>query len=287
MRPDFFIRLFRLSRPRFWMYAFGPFIVGALVGAQNPRDYLSSTMLAWAVFFLFSANLLIYGVNDVFDYETDRLNAKKRGYEDLVPPDQRRQIAIATLISCAPWLFLVPSLPRPCLWALAGFLFFSIFYSAPPIRAKAKPILDAAFNVLYIFPGAFGYFLAGGQNFSPQLFIAAWAWAMAMHAYSAVPDISADREANVPTVATFLGLRTTLIFCWTLYLSSALLAFWALGWFSIALGMVYSVLMFRSLHAGTEAGVMKIYRAFPLINTLVGGAIWWFVALQKPTFWPF
>jgi 4-hydroxybenzoate polyprenyltransferase len=152
MRPAFLSRLFRLSRPRFWMYVFGPFVVGALVGAENPRVYLSSTTLLWAAFFLFPANLLIYGVNDVFDYETDRLNAKKRGYEDLVPPDERRQIALATLGFCAPWLFLLPFLPRNCLWALGGFLFFSIFYSAPPIRAKSKPFVDAAFNVLYIFP---------------------------------------------------------------------------------------------------------------------------------------
>jgi 4-hydroxybenzoate polyprenyltransferase len=124
--------------------------------------------------------------------------------------------------------------------------------------------------------------LCGGDNFSPQLFLAAWAWAMAMHAYSAVPDISADREANVPTVATRLGLRATIVFCWTLYILSALLAFFALGWFAIALGVVYSVLMFRSIRAGSEAGVMEIYRGFPLINTLVGGALWWFVACRNP-----
>ena len=282
-----FPRLFRLSRPRFWMYVFGPFIVGALIASDSPRDYLSLQNLLWALFFLFPANLLIYGANDIFDFETDVLNAKKRGYEDLVPPDERKTLWKKIALFCLPFLPFLAFTPRNCWLAMAGFLFFSLFYSAPPIRAKARPITDSVFNVLYIFPGVFGYFLAGGANFQFSIFLAAWMWAMAMHAYSAVPDISADKEANVPTVATFLGIRGTLFFCWILYLLAALLTFPVLGWLSLVLGAIYSILMIRSLKANSENGVMKIYRSFPLVNTLCGGAIWWFAALSKRGFWPF
>ncbi len=279
-------RLLRVSRPRFWIYSFGPYLVGALCGADAPRQFFAPLVLLFALFFWFPANLLTYGVNDVFDYETDRLNAKKRGYEALVPPDERASIARATAWFCAPFLFLVPFLPRECWLALSGFLFFSLQYSAPPIRAKAKPILDSLFNVLYIFPGVFAYFLAGGRHFSPVLFLGAWAWAMAMHAYSAVPDISADRDAGVPTVATFLGLRATLWFCAALYAFAALAAFLALKILSLILGAIYLSLMFRSLRAGSEVGVMKIYRAFPLVNTLAGAAIFWWILWGKTAFWP-
>ncbi len=279
-------RLLRVSRPRFWMYIFGPYLVGALCGAATPKQFFSIPALIFALFFLFPANLLIYGVNDVFDYETDVLNAKKSGYEDLVPPARRDAINRATLMFCAPFLIFVPVLPRESLLALLGFLFFSLQYSAPPIRAKSKPILDSIFNVLYIFPGVFGYFLVGGKNFSPVLFVGAWAWAMAMHAYSAVPDISADRDAGVPTVATFLGVRATLWFCLALYVFAALCAFGALKWLSVVLGAIYVALMLRSLRAATEAGVMKIYRIFPLVNTLAGAAIFWFVLWGKSAFWP-
>jgi len=269
------------------MYVFGPYIVGALVGSANPRSYLSPLSLLWALFFLLPANLLIYGVNDICDYETDVLNAKKRGYEDLVPPDERRVLARSIALWCLPFAPLLWWLPRSCWWAMGGFLFFSVFYSAPPIRAKAKPILDSLFNVLYIFPGAFGYFACGGKNFQGELFLAATLWAMAMHAYSAVPDIDADAQANVPTVATFLGLRGTLFGCWALYLSAALLSFFALGWLSVALAGIYSALMFRSLRAGTQSGVMAIYRGFPLVNSFAGASLWWFAVLHKPAFWRF
>ena len=279
-------RLFQVSRPRFWFYVFGPFIVGALIGAPDPRAYLSLPSLLWALFFLFPANLLIYGANDIFDYETDRRNAKKQGYELLITPADHRALWRAIAGFCLPFAPLLLWAPRACLWALVGFLFFSIFYSAPPIRAKSRPILDSIFNVLYIFPGAFGYFLTGGAHFSVSLLVAAWLWAMAMHAYSAVPDISADREAGVPTVATFLGVRGTLIFCLTLYLGAALISLPVLGWLAAVLGAIYAVLMARSLRAGTETGVMTIYRVFPFVNALVGASLWWFAVWQKPSFWP-
>ena len=279
-------RLFQVSRPRFWFYVFGPFIVGALVGAPDPRAYLSWTSLLWALFFLFPANLLIYGANDIFDYETDRRNAKKQGYELLVTPADHRALWRAIALFCLPFAPLLLWAPRACWFCLAGFLFFSLFYSAPPIRAKARPILDSVFNVLYIFPGALGYFLTGGHNFSLALFGAAWLWAMAMHAYSAVPDISADQDANVPTVATFLGLRGTLWFCLVLYVGAAGISLPFLGWLSVVLGAIYTILMVRSLGAGTEAGVMKIYRVFPFVNALAGAALWWFAVWQKPSFWP-
>lgn len=269
------------------MYVFGPYIVGALIGAPNPRAYLSPLSLLFALFFLFPANLLIYGANDIFDYETDRLNLKKRGYEDLVPPDERRDLWRAITLFCWPFVPVLLFTPLACLGAMSGFLFFSLFYSAPPIRAKAKPVLDSTFNVLYIFPGVFGYFLAGGQNFSWQLFGAATLWAMAMHAYSAVPDIDADTEANVPTVATFFGLRPTLFACWMFYLLAAALSFFALGWLSVVLGVLYSVLIVLSLRANTQAGVMRVYRIFPILNALAGASLWWFTVWQKPTFWPF
>ncbi len=279
-------RLFQVSRPRFWFYVFGPFIVGALIGAPDPRTYLSPLSLLWALFFLFPANLLIYGANDIFDYETDRRNAKKRGYEMLVTPADHRKLWLSIALFCLPFAPLLLWTPRACWVALAGFLFFSIFYSAPPIRAKARPILDSIFNVLYIFPGAFGYFLTGGTNFSVSLFVAAWLWAMAMHAYSAVPDISADREAAVPTVATFLQLRGTLLFCLALYVGAAIISLPVLRWLSFVLGAIYVALMIRSLRAGTEASVMKIYRIFPFVNAFAGAALWWFAVWQKPSFWP-
>ena len=276
--------LFRISRPRFWIYVFGPYIVGALAGAPNLGALLDWRVWVWGLFFLFPANLLIYGVNDIFDYETDRRNAKKTGYENLLLPAQYRKIGRAIAFFCLPFAPFLGFVPPNCWAALAAFLFFSIGYSAPPIRAKARPIWDSVFNVLYVCPGVFAFFLAGGQNFSWLLLLGAWAWAMAMHAYSAVPDISADKASDLSTVATFLGLHGTLGFCLGLYLFSALVGFFALGWLALALGALYALLMIFSLRANSEGGVMRLYRFFPLINTLAGMTIYLWILARKNWF---
>ena len=279
-------RLLRISRPRFWIYVFGPYLVGALCGADSPRQFFTPLSLLFALFWIFPANLLIYGANDIFDFETDRRNPKKIDYEALVEPREHSRLWLTIGLFCLPFAVFLPCLPLACSVALGCFLFFSLFYSAPPIRAKARPIWDSVFNVLYIFPGVFGFYLCGGRHLSPALFIGAWSWAMAMHAYSAVPDISADRQAQVPTIATFFGLRPTLWLCLALYIFSALCAAPVLRWFALGLVAFYVRLIWLSLRENSEEGVLKIYRYFPMINTFTGGAIFWFVLWSKAAFWP-
>src|SRR5215218_1435469 len=273
--------LFRVSRPRFWIYIFGPYLVGVAAAASGRSDFLRLDAVIYALYFLLPANLLIYGVNDIFDYETDRLNPKKEGYEELVRPTQRDGLIAAILLLNLPFLIGTFFIAPNALVAQAGFLFFSIFYSAPPIRAKTKPILDSAFNILYVFPGIFAYKMISG-NFPPlSIIAAAGLWTMAMHAYSAVPDIEADRKANVPTVATFLGARFTLLFCLALYIGSAALAFGYLGSVSVMIGLIYVGMIIASLIQTDREKLFAIYRRFPILNAGIGFAIFWFVAIKK------
>ncbi len=273
--------LLNVSRPRFWFYILGPYIVGLIAGAASRSDLLNWRTVLFAVYFLFPANLLIYGINDIFDFETDKLNEKKTEYETFVGVDRHRTLAFWILLFNLPFLiaalFLVPAT-----WLdLAGFLFFSIFYSAPPIRAKTKPFLDSAFNVLYIFPGIFSYQLVSG-DFPPLAPVfAAGLWTAAMHAYSAIPDIQADRQANLSTIATFLGPYATLALCGCLYLAAAVISGEYLGFVSISLGAIYLILVIASIRSVKTGKLFKLYRAFPIINVLAGFAIFWQIALQK------
>lgn len=274
-------KLWQLSRPRFWIYVFGPYIVGLAAGATRLADFQRWPIIGFGLFFLFPANLLIYGINDIFDYETDKRNAKKTDYETLVAPAERGGLWWVIALTNLPFLLALRVVAWQAVGALAAFLFFSLFYSMPPLRAKTKPVLDSAFNVLYICPGVFSYYLIGGHALAVPLVLAAWCWAMAMHAYSAVPDITADSEAGLQTVATFLGLRGTLILCLLLYATAAILAFAVLSFLAVMLGIVYVSLMLASLRAGTEQGVMRLYRGFPLINTICGAALFFAAAWPK------
>lgn len=319
----------RVSRPRFWLYLFGPFLIG-IVAAIRIEDWLRLDFLArlralryfqeglfagipllisnlWQEqpellfgiagmtvlllgYFLFPANLLVYGVNDLFDAETDALNPKKQGYESRLTEKRIPHLIIYIVLAQAPWILLAlsslmfspfsPMAVVPGL-LLCLFFFFAIFYSAPPIRAKARPFIDSAFNILYLFPGLISYVsLSPALNGFQMEFRFPWlatlagaCWCMAMHAYSAVPDIEADTRARLRTIATELGARKTLILCSMLYTTSAIIACFiidstALRSIFLLLGAVYVILMRISLIRKDD--LMPVYKRFPLVNTLVG-----------------
>lgn len=273
--------LVQVSRPRFWLYVLGPYLVGLAAGAPSRIDFLAFSIFAFAAYFLFPANLLIYGVNDIFDFETDKLNPKKQEYETLVKPADRRQLVLAILALNVPFIIGSFFLDTMAWVSFGCFLLFSVFYSAPPFRAKTLPIIDSIFNVLYVFPGIFGYIMISGE-FPPILAVtAAFLWTMAMHAYSAIPDIEADAQAGVETVATFLGKNGTLFFCAACYLGSAVFAFPFLGVFAGILGMIYLVLIAVSIFTKQEAGVFGIYKHFPLVNSVTGFALFWYAAYEN------
>ena len=230
---------------------------------------------------MFPANLLIYGVNDIFDHETDKLNKKKLEYEMLVDRDHHKTLALWILFLNIPFLIIAVAFMPAIISSLSGFLFFSVFYSAPPMRAKAIPFLDSAFNILYIFPGAFGYQLLSGTFPPVALMVAAGLWTAAMHAYSAIPDIEADRAAGLRTIATVLGPIRTLFVCTLLYITAALIASQHLGLVSFSLGAAYVILMLASIRSVKTGTLFKLYRAFPLINVSAGFIIFWQIALDK------
>lgn len=271
--------LFLLSRPRFWIYLFGPFIVGlAASGNNNPTAEEIILAIAFGLLFLFPANFYLYTVNDIHDIDTDKHNPKKQKYEHLF--DKKNLPIVNALLA----LILAFSLGSTVLFlnvniqtALFFFYFFAHYYSSPPIRAKARPFLDMVFNALYVMPALVGFFVFGGSGVRYDLVLAAIFWAMAMHAYSAIPDIEADRKAGLNTVATVLGATGTTVLCWSLYLMSAVLSFWALGWTSVILGIVYSALMLTTLLQPKK--VFTYYTFFPYINFLAGAALFFTVLL--------
>ena len=174
--------IIRTSRPRFWIYLFGPYLIGLTAGASSPSDLLRLDSILFGIFFLLPANLLVYGVNDIFDFETDSVNPKKAGYESFVGPERRQKLLVSIGLLNLPFLIAAILLAPAALPSLAGFLFFSVLYSAPPVRAKAVPILDSLFNILYVLPGAFAYQMLTGSFPPAWAVIAAGLWTAAMHA---------------------------------------------------------------------------------------------------------
>ena len=282
-------RLLKISRPRFWIYEIGPYIVGVAAATGFLLEpWLLLPTLIFFLFFTYPANIYIYGINDIFDYETDKLNPKKVQYESLVMPDEWPKLWRNIILFCLPFLiygFFV--LKIEALITFLAFFFFAGFYSASPIRAKARPFLDSIFSAgHYIATAVFSYLMI--SNFLNQQIswinlsictLAGMFWAIAMHAYSAVPDIKADRDAKLETIATKLEKNKTIILCAVLYALSGILAFQFLGIISIILSAVYVIFMLKSIKT-TDEQLFKIYTYFPKINSLSGMIIFFSVLFK-------
>lgn len=269
-----FLRLLNISRSRFRWYLVWPFGIGCIAWllAWGSIDLIG--ILLYGLFFLLPANLRVYGINDLYDYETDKHNPKKQWYEALIEPSERtlfvRQLFIRVGI---PICFLVIwTLVRwwsyiPLIWT-AGYLLLSYLYSWPPLRAKAIPFLDGISNALYLIPWLVWRYLIVDIPINLYVCLAWWARVIAMHAYSAIPDIQADRQGGVATVATTLWEPRTQVYCIVLYLIAGLLS-WLPSLFMVLCVAIYTGMVIASLRHWS----MHIYRYFPLINMCVWAAI--------------
>ncbi len=165
-------------------------------------------------------NLLIYGVNDVFDQETDAKNPRKGTLEGAkISPAEVRPIALGVLLTNVPFLlyFLLFYPWDANLWILLYAVLF-VGYSAPPLRFKARPYLDSLSNAAYAFPLVFVP-LALGEGVLWPAALGLMAWSAAKHTFDAVQDINEDRNVGIRTTAVSLGARGVVVWSgawWTL-----------------------------------------------------------------------
>lgn len=267
--------LWKLSRPRFWLYLIGPRLVGWAATGEWLTSFVSREFLIGVAYFSFPANLMLYGINDIYDTATDLLNPKKDHYELRLSQQFHPTLIRTILLTNLP--FLIYRWWESKWWilfTLIAFLIVSRSYSAPPARWKARPLLDSLSNLLYILPGILAFGIAGGEQLSVAGICAAILRAMAMHTYSAIPDIQADMHAQITTTAVRLGKLATLIYCWTLWLLSALIAYQLLGVYALIWAIVYlTITILTRWHDSFE-----LYQRFPLINALYGmGLFRWII----------
>ena len=253
-----------MSRPRFWVYLAGPFVIGSLVA--HPEAYLTEWFWLLLLYFLVPANVLLYGVNDYFDADTDVRNEKKSGSREFLFSGE--SWVLWAWISSLVLGGLAAILLGVVGWWMALFLVLAVSYSAPPLRFKARPVLDSLSNVLYVVPGFLGYALFAGSLPAWWAVVASWAWVSAMHLYSAVPDIRADQAAGLRTTAVVLGADASLMLCsvwWLLAVVAGSLS----GWLVVASFLVYPVLALF-LVCRSRRVVARVYWWFPLLNAFMG-----------------
>ena len=255
----------KLSRPRFWLYLAGPAILGIVIGAGSASQLFTVQNLLIFLYFLIPANIMLYGVNDYFDREIDEENPKKDDREEAYRANSfTDSIIVAATVTSIPVTIPLSGAAWPF---MIGFLALSVAYSAPPLRFKARPFLDSLSNGLYILPLGVAYGAVTGTWPPVAIMAAGWTWSMAMHTFSAIPDIEPDRKAGVSTTATYLGRRKTYIYCIAVWAVAAAIS----GLYTIYAGALLGI--YPLLCAGfylSDLSDSEAYWYYPYINSLIG-----------------
>ena len=206
-------RLFWSSRPISWINTAFPFAASYFLITKN----IDWVLIVGSLFFLIPYNLLMYGVNDVFDYESDLRNPRKGGIEGaLLEPRYHRPTLWIAFGLAAPFVVVLSFISGGATFWLWVTIFAVIAYSLKGLRFKEIPFLDSLTSSTHFFgPMLFGLSAAGADLLDPiiLLVIAAFGlWGIASHAFGAVQDIRADREAGIASVATVIGAGGTIRF---------------------------------------------------------------------------
>jgi 4-hydroxybenzoate polyprenyltransferase len=216
-------RLLHISRPVLWINTVGPATVGMwLTGDLWRWDFLPIVLWLTLPF-----NLLIYGINDVFDQETDAKNPRKGTLEGArIRPEEAGYIWRGVVLANAPFVtYFVVSLPSPAvLWITVYALLFA-GYSVPPARFKSRPYLDSLSNAAYAFPLVFTPLALSASPVWPAA-VGLMAWSAAKHTFDAVQDVDEDRRVGIQTTAVRLGPRGVVL--WSGF-------FWAIATLCFAL----------------------------------------------------
>lgn len=266
------------SRPISWVNTAFPFAVAYFVVTQR----IDWPLIVGAVFFLIPYNFLMYGINDVFDYESDLRNPRKGGAEGaLLPPALHGPtIALSAGVSLPFVLYLLWVGSWASWVVLAVSLFAVVAYSVPPIRFKEVPLLDSVTSsVHFVSPAVYGVVLGGGNLGSTGWLVLSsfFLWGMASHAFGAVQDVQSDRAAGIGSVATVIGARYTVWFAIVLYLVAGALmvvAPWPLQLTAaITLGYLAAVVPFATVTDDTAHTANKGWRWFLALNFLAGAVV--------------
>jgi len=211
------------SRPLSWVNTAFPFAAAYLLTTGG----FDVVLVVGTVYFLIPYNLAMYGVNDVFDYESDLRNPRKGGVEGAVLDRRMHRTTLwAAIVTNLPFLVFLVVVGEPLSWlVLAISVFAVIAYSVPPLRFKERPFLDSVTSSIhFVSPAVYALVLAGAA-FTPGLWavlVAFFLWGAASHAFGAVQDVAADRDAGISSIATAIGARTTVRLSVIGYLASGL-----------------------------------------------------------------
>ena len=210
-RQSDFAFLLQVCRPGLWTTT----ALFYLMPLGHSINFNSVKFWVGLIYVLIPLGFVLYGVNDIFDAEADRLNPRK-GTFLFGSLGRKEQLAALRWQIAA---FQVPFLAAFLLWIGAQvLLWFAMLlvavalYNAPPIAFKTRPPFDVLMQASYLLVFVLSSWLNGVPQLPWQTFVFGALFAMHSHLFGEVMDIVPDRESGRTTTAVRIGaVRTKLL----------------------------------------------------------------------------
>ena len=138
--------LVKVSRPLGWVIA--PLVF--TIGLYSSNSQFSLIFVIQMILLSFPLSIILYGINDIYDNDSDGLNPRKNSLN----LNEKEQVIIKRVSTVISILLLASSIATINLSNLLSMLLLisiSYFYSAPPIRLKELPPFDSISNGLLFF----------------------------------------------------------------------------------------------------------------------------------------
>jgi 4-hydroxybenzoate polyprenyltransferase len=201
---SYLVFLLQVSRPGLWSTTALFYLM-----PLGHADFFHSGKLWLGLFFvLFPLGLLLYGVNDIVDAETDALNPRKgtfmfgsRGAREQLAA-LKWQIAVVQISFAVTFYFFIG--PR-IFWWYALLLLAVGLYNAPGIAWKGRPPFDVLIQASYLLVFVLSSWLNNVPQLPWQTFLFGALFAMHSHIFGEVMDIEPDQLSGRRTTATSIG----------------------------------------------------------------------------------
>lgn len=203
------------SRPLLWLFHFSsvPF---ALALIDNPSTYriIIAILILGLPFSLF-----IYGLNDIYDHDSDLINDRKGGLLG-IKHNHKNFNLILRISLLGGMIFLLVSLYSGFASFLVSLLTLATLaaYSLPPFRLKRFAVIDnivggglyALLVTIWSYSFLTNDFIKEGLNLNPLIFM--FAVGFTLQSIGTIIDYIPDKKSNIASSSTILGRKVVAIY---------------------------------------------------------------------------
>ncbi|MFT5167690.1 MAG: 4-hydroxybenzoate polyprenyltransferase [Saprospiraceae bacterium] len=198
----------KVSRPGLWFATLWLY----LMPTSGLEIWDSMNFWLGLAYVTFPLNFMVYGWNDINDFEIDQINPRKDSFWFGAKGSQQQLAAlwkpiVLVQIICLPVFIWIIGLKMVYLYL--GLLFINFLYNHPRYGLSSRPPLEILCQIGYLLVVPFSVWLNEVAALPWQTYFYLLLFAFQSHLMGEVMDIEPDRKSGRKTTATVIGMRKT------------------------------------------------------------------------------